>query len=94
MVRRPKKSAPFFESLVRSKTQHESWVGVGAPADFVSFFKRCQAGLTPGGLIFVKENICKSGTTPIAWGYGRFTGVAADRHAADRCDVWTRLCDR
>lgn len=29
--------------------------------DFVDFFERCQSGLTPGGLICVKENITKSG---------------------------------
>jgi len=29
--------------------------------DFVAFFERCKTGVKPGGLIFVKENICKSG---------------------------------
>ena len=32
------------------------WTG-----DFVDFFMRCQSGLSPGGLICVKENITKSG---------------------------------
>jgi hypothetical protein len=27
----------------------------------VAFFQRCKAGLRPGGLIFVKENIAQSG---------------------------------
>ena len=30
-------------------------------ADAISFFQRCQAGLKPGGLIIVKENICQDG---------------------------------
>ncbi|KAL9958607.1 hypothetical protein ACROYT_G035646 [Oculina patagonica] len=29
--------------------------------DFVDFFERCQSGLSPGGLICVKENITKTG---------------------------------
>ena len=29
--------------------------------DFVDFFQRCQSGLSPDGLICVKENITKSG---------------------------------
>lgn len=29
--------------------------------DFVDFFERCQSGLSPGGLICVKENITKIG---------------------------------
>lgn len=32
------------------------WTG-----DFVDFFMHCQSGLSPGGLICVKENITKSG---------------------------------
>lgn len=32
-----------------------------AAADAKSFFGRCAAALKPGGLIFVKENICKEG---------------------------------
>ncbi len=27
--------------------------------DFLAFFKRCSKGLAPGGLFFVKENICQ-----------------------------------
>ncbi len=29
--------------------------------DLVAFFKRCHAGLKPGGVLFVKENVCKEG---------------------------------
>lgn len=31
------------------------------PDDLVAFFKRCHAGLKPGGVLFVKENVCKEG---------------------------------
>lgn len=27
--------------------------------DAVAFFERCKAGLRPGGIVIVKENICK-----------------------------------
>ncbi|KAM7441754.1 N-terminal Xaa-Pro-Lys N-methyltransferase 1 [Porites harrisoni] len=38
------------------------WVlGHLTDGDFVDFFMRCQSGLSPGGLICVKENITKSG---------------------------------
>ena len=30
-----------------------------AADDAVAFFDRCKAGLEPGGIIVVKENICK-----------------------------------
>jgi hypothetical protein len=31
------------------------------PDDAVAFFGRCAKGLKPGGIIIVKENICKEG---------------------------------
>lgn len=38
------------------------WVlGHLTDGDFVDFFTRCQKGLSPNGLIFVKENITKTG---------------------------------
>ncbi|GJW85278.1 alpha N-terminal protein methyltransferase 1 [Tanacetum coccineum] len=37
-------------------------IGQLADDDFVSFFKRAKAGLKPGGLFVLKENLAKSGS--------------------------------
>jgi len=51
-----------LESLNRSHLVSAGGQLIDETADFVQFFQRCAKGLKPGGLIFVKENICQHGT--------------------------------
>lgn len=46
--------AATYKAALAHVTKH-------TPDDLVAFFKRCHAGLKPGGVLFVKENVCKEG---------------------------------